>query len=60
VGWTLVGAALVALGWLWHLDRSRVWQTPRLGVPLVLALGTAAWVWTLPETRQRNLAAIAE
>ena len=31
-----------------------------LGVPFVLALSTAAWVWTLPETRQRNLAAIAE
>jgi len=29
-----------------------------LAVPLVLALGTATWVWTLPETRQRNLAAI--
>jgi len=24
----------------------------------VLALLTAAWVWTLPETRQRDLAAI--
>jgi MFS family permease len=31
-----------------------------LGVPFVLALATATWVWTLPETRQRNLAAIAE
>lgn len=30
-----------------------------LGVPLVLALATAAWVWTLPETRERNLAEIA-
>jgi MFS family permease len=30
-----------------------------LGVPMVLALLTAAWVWTLPETRQRDLAAIA-
>ena len=30
-----------------------------LGVPLVLALGTATWVWTLPETRDRNLAEIA-
>lgn len=29
-----------------------------LGVPLVLALATATWVWTLPETRGRNLAAI--
>lgn len=29
-----------------------------LGVPMVLALLTAAWVWTLPETRQRDLAAI--
>ncbi len=31
-----------------------------LGVPFVLALATAIWVWTLPETRHRNLAAIAE
>jgi MFS family permease len=30
-----------------------------LGVPMMLALGTAVWVWTLPETRDRNLAAIA-
>jgi MFS family permease len=30
-----------------------------LGVPLVLALATAAWVWTLPETRRRDLARIA-
>jgi MFS family permease len=30
-----------------------------LGVPLVLALATGSWVWTLPETRQRNLARIA-
>lgn len=30
-----------------------------LGVPLALALGTAVWVWTLPETRQRDLARIA-
>jgi MFS family permease len=29
-----------------------------LGVPTVLALLTAAWVWTLPETRTRDLAAI--
>jgi len=29
-----------------------------LGVPLALALATAAWVWVLPETRQRNLAEI--
>lgn len=29
-----------------------------LGVPIVLALLTAAWVWTLPETRARDLAAI--
>jgi MFS family permease len=29
-----------------------------LSVPLVLALLTATWVWTLPETRHRNLAAI--
>jgi len=30
-----------------------------LGVPMVLAVLTAAWVWTLPETRTRDLAAIA-
>ena len=29
-----------------------------LGVPIVLALLTATWVWTLPETRTRDLAAI--
>ena len=29
-----------------------------LGVPLVLALATASWVWTLPETRARDLAQI--
>lgn len=29
-----------------------------LSVPLVLALATASWVWTLPETRTRNLARI--
>ena len=30
-----------------------------LSVPMVLALLTASWVWTLPETRSRDLAAIA-
>jgi MFS family permease len=30
-----------------------------LGVPLVLALATATWVWTLPETHHRDLAQIA-
>ena len=29
-----------------------------LGVPMVLALLTATWVWTLPETRHRDLSAI--
>jgi MFS family permease len=29
-----------------------------LGVPLVLALATASWVWVLPETRKRDLANI--
>ena len=29
-----------------------------LSVPLVLAIATATWVWTLPETRGRNLGAI--
>jgi MFS family permease len=32
--------------------------TGGMSVPLVLALATAAWVWTLPETRTRNLARI--
>jgi MFS family permease len=32
--------------------------TGGLGVPMVLAMLTATWVWTLPETRQRDLAAI--
>jgi hypothetical protein len=36
VGGALAGVALAALGWLWHLDRTRVWQTPGLGAPLVL------------------------
>jgi len=30
-----------------------------LGVPLVLALATASWVWVLPETLRRDLARIA-
>jgi MFS family permease len=30
-----------------------------LSVPMFLALGTATWVWSLPETRTRNLAHIA-
>jgi MFS family permease len=29
-----------------------------LSVPLVLAVATAAWVWTLPETHHRDLEAI--
>ncbi len=29
-----------------------------LGVPLVLAFATATWVWTLPETRRRDLGSI--
>ncbi len=29
-----------------------------LGVPLLLALATATWVWALPETRRRDLARI--
>jgi hypothetical protein len=29
-----------------------------LSVPMLLALATATWVWTLPETRQRDLSAI--
>jgi MFS family permease len=31
-----------------------------LGVPIVLALATASWVWTLPETRARDLARVAK
>ena len=31
-----------------------------LGVPIVLALSTATWVWTLPETRARDLARVAK
>jgi MFS family permease len=31
-----------------------------LGVPMVLAVLTAAWVWSLPETRGRDLAAIGD
>jgi MFS family permease len=34
-------------------------MTGGLGVPMTLALLTATWVWTLPETRHRDLAAIA-
>jgi MFS family permease len=33
--------------------------TGGLGVPFVLALATASWVWTLPETRARDLARIS-
>ena len=29
-----------------------------LGVPFTLALATATWVWTLPETRHRDLSAV--
>jgi hypothetical protein len=39
-GWALVAAALAALGWLWHVDRARIWDTPELGAPLV-RLGAA-------------------
>lgn len=31
-----------------------------LGLPMVLAMATASWVWTLPETRARDLATIAQ
>ena len=31
-----------------------------LSVPLVLALGTAAWVWALPETRGIALTSLGE
>jgi hypothetical protein len=39
-GWVLVVGALAALGWLWHVDRARVWETPSLGPPLVLLRAT--------------------
>ena len=38
---------------------ARYGLTGGLSVPLALALATATWVWTLPETRGRDLAAIA-
>jgi hypothetical protein len=41
-GWALTAAALAALGWLWHFDRARVWQTPGLGAPLVLVRAATA------------------
>ena len=31
-----------------------------LGVPMFLAFATAAWIWTLPETRTRDLARITK
>jgi len=31
-----------------------------LSVPLLLALATAAWVWTLPETLRRDLARVVQ
>ncbi len=31
-----------------------------LSIPLMLALATASWVWTLPETRARDLAHVTE
>jgi hypothetical protein len=31
-----------------------------LGVPLMLALATAAWVWVLPETLGRDLSRIGK
>lgn len=42
LGWALVATALAALGWLWHFDRARVWQTPGLGAPLVLVRAATA------------------
>ena len=48
-GGLLLVVALAALGWLWHLDRARAWDTPGLGEPLVLlrgaTAGTAAETW---------------
>ena len=42
LGWALVATALAALGWLWHFDRARAWQTPGLGAPLVLVRAATA------------------
>jgi hypothetical protein len=42
VGAALAGVALAALGWLWHLDRTRIWQTPALGAPLELVRAATA------------------
>ncbi len=42
VGWGMVVAALGALGWLWRSDRARVWESPRLGPPLVILRAAAS------------------
>ena len=42
LGWARVAAALASLGWLWHFDRARAWQTPGLGAPLVLVRAASA------------------
>jgi hypothetical protein len=42
LGWALAASALAALGWLWHLDRAREWETPGLGDPLVLVRAASA------------------
>jgi hypothetical protein len=39
LGWSLAVAALAALGWLWHVERTRAWEPPRLGPPLLLLRG---------------------
>ncbi len=46
--WGLLAAALAALGWIWHLDRSRAWEQPSLAAPLVplaFAPDTARETW---------------
>jgi len=40
--WVLLAAALAALGWLRHVDRSRERDLPAIGAPLVLLRGAAS------------------
>jgi hypothetical protein len=42
----------------WAVERAGL--AGGLGVPLVLALLTASWVWTLPETRGIRLPTLAD
>ena len=40
-GWSLVAAALIALGALWHHDRTRAWETPRWDDPGLVTIRRA-------------------